>query len=131
MGVGEAVIVAGIGCRQGVTAEAVIAALEEAARTHHVKIDFMATAPMKSDEPALLEAATRLGMAFVVVAQADFELAGARTLTQSATSLKHSGSPSLSEAAALAALGPGSRLMAPRMVIGDMTVALAILGEKE
>ena len=131
MGVGQAVIVAGVGCRQGVTADTVIAALEEAARTHNVSIDFIATAPMKSDEPGLLEAATRLGMAFVVVAQADFEMAGARTLTQSAVSLKHSGSPSLSEAAALAALGPGSRLVAPRMVIGDMTVALAILGENE
>ena len=131
MGMGQAVIVAGIGCRQGVTAEAVIAALEEAARTHHVKIDFIATAPMKSDEPGLLEAATRLGMAFVVVAQADFEMAGARTLTRSDVSLKHSGSPSLSEAAALAALGSGSRLIAPRMVTGDMTVALATLGENE
>ena len=131
MGVGQAVIVAGVGCRHGVTADTVIAALEEAARTHHVTIDFIATAPMKSDEPGLLEAATRLGMAFVVVAQADFEMAGARTITQSDVSLKHSGSPSLSEAAALAALGPGSRLMAPRMAIGDMTVALAILGENE
>lgn len=131
MGVGQAVIVAGVGCRQGVAVDAVIAALEEAARSHHVSIDFIATAPMKSDEPGLLEAATRLGMAFVVVAQADFELAGVRTRTQSAVSLKHSGSPSLSEAAALAALGPGSRLIAPRMVIGDMTVALATLGENK
>ncbi|KAA3510550.1 cobalamin biosynthesis protein [Agrobacterium rosae] len=131
MGLGQAVIVAGIGCRKGTSAEAIIAALDEASKAHGVKIDFIATAPIKADEPGLMEAATRLGMAFVVVAQADFEQAGARTITQSATSLKHSGSPSLSEASALAALGPRSRLIAPRMVIGDMTVALATLGDNE
>ncbi|XUY31887.1 cobalamin biosynthesis protein [Agrobacterium rosae] len=128
---GQAVIVAGIGCRKGTSAEAIIAALDEASKAHGVTIDFIATAPIKAGEPGLMEAATRLGMAFVVVAQADFEQAGARTITQSATSLKHSGSPSLSEASALAALGPRSRLIAPRMVIGDMTVALATLGDNE
>ena len=131
MGLGQAVIVAGIGCRKGTSAEAIIAALDEASKTHGVKIDFIATAPIKADEPGLMDAATRLGMAFVVVAQADFEDASRRTITQSATSLKHSGSPSLSEASALAALGPKSRLIAPRMVIGDMTVALATLGDDE
>ncbi|MES5100861.1 cobalamin biosynthesis protein [Agrobacterium sp. BA1120] len=131
MGMGQAVIVAGIGCRKGTSAETIIAALEAASKEQGVAIDFIATAPIKADEPGLLEAATRLNMAFVVVAQPDFELASARTITQSAVSLEHSGSPSLSEAAALAALGPKSRLIAPRMVIGDMTVALATLGDNE
>ncbi|WP_421362031.1 cobalamin biosynthesis protein [Agrobacterium rosae] len=124
-------IVAGIGCRKGTSAEAIIAALDEATKAHGVKINFIATAPIKADEPGLMDAATTLGMAFVVVAQADFEEASRRTITQSATSLKHSGSPSLSEASALAALGPQSRLIAPRMVIGDMTVAFATLGDEE
>ncbi|KXG85499.1 cobalamin biosynthesis protein [Agrobacterium bohemicum] len=131
MGMDQAVIVAGIGCRRGVDADTVIAALDEVSQALGVKIDVIATAPIKADEPGLLEAATQLGMAFIVVAQADFEAASTRTITQSATSLKHSGSPSLSEAAALAALGPRSRLIAPRMVIGDMTVALATLGDDE
>jgi len=128
---GQAVIGAGIGCRKGTSAETIIAALAEASKVYGVTIDFIATAPIKADEPGLLEAATRLNMAFVVVAQPDLEQASARTITQSAVSLKHSGSPSLSEAAALAALGPKSRLIAPRMVIGDMTVALATLGDDE
>ncbi|WP_320201078.1 cobalamin biosynthesis protein [Agrobacterium sp. rho-13.3] len=128
---GQAVIVAGIGCRKGASADAIIAALEQVSRAHSVKIDFIATAPIKADEPGLMEAATRLGLAFVVVAQADFEDAGGRTTTQSETSLKHSGSPSLSEASALAALGTGSRLVAPRMVMGDITVALATFGDEE
>nr|MDX8320716.1 cobalamin biosynthesis protein [Agrobacterium sp. rho-8.1] len=131
MGMGQAVIVAGIGCRRGTSAEMIIAALDEASLIHNVKIDFIATAPIKADEPGLLEAAMRLGMAFVVVAQADFEQASVRTITQSATSLKHSGSRSLSEASALAALGPHSRLIAPRMVIGDITVAIATSGDEQ
>jgi cobalt-precorrin 5A hydrolase len=130
MVVGQAMIVAGIGCRKGVGADAIMAALHEVALAHHVKIDFIATAPIKGDEPGLLEAATRLGMAFVVVAQADFEAAGERTVTHSETSLKHSGSPSLSEASALAACGPNSKLIAPRSVLGDITIAIAVSGDQ-
>ena len=122
-------IVAGIGCRKGVSPEAVIAALEKACSAHEIEIDFIATAPMKADEPGLLEAATRLGMAFVVVAQADFDAAGACTMTRSALSLEHAGSPSVSEASALAALGDGAKLIAPRIVMGDITVALATSGD--
>lgn len=128
---GHAVIVAGIGCRRGVGADAVIAALEQASTAHQVRVDFIATAPIKADEPGLLEAATQLGMAFVVVAQVDFEAASGRTLTQSAVSLNHAGSPSVSEASALAALGENSKLIGPRMVIGDITVAFATPGDKE
>lgn len=131
MGVDKTVIVAGIGCRRDTGVEAILAALEEASQAHGVAFDFIATAPMKAREPGLLEAATRLDMAFVVVAQADFESASPRTVTRSETSLRHSGSPCLCEAAALAALGPRSRLVAPRMVIGDITVAIATSGDNE
>lgn len=124
-------IVAGVGCRRGVSPQAIISALEQACAAHEVKIDFMATAPIKANEPGLLEAATRLGMAFVVVAQADFDAASGRTLTRSTASQTHAGSPSVSEASALAALGQNSTLIAPRMVIGDITVAFATFGDKE
>lgn len=123
-------IVAGIGCRKGVSPEAVLAALAQASAKFGVAFDFVATAPIKADEPALLEAATRLGMAFVVVAQADFEAAANRALTRSELSSKYAGSPSVSEAAALAALGEASKLIAPRMIVGDITVAFATSGDK-
>ncbi|WP_337795762.1 cobalamin biosynthesis protein [Agrobacterium larrymoorei] len=122
-------IVAGIGCRRGVGAEAVIAALKQASETHGLSFEFIATAPIKADESGLLEAATKLNMAFVVVAQADFDAAGRRTSTCSTVSLAHAASPSVSEASALAALGEGSKLIAPRMVIGDITVAFATSGD--
>lgn len=123
-------IVAGVGCCKGVSPEAVMAALEQASAEHRVSFAFIATAPIKAEESALLEAATRLGMAFVVVAQADFDAAADRTLTRSELSSKHAGSPSVSEASALAALGEGSRLIAPRTVVGDITVAFATSGDK-
>lgn len=131
MGMGKAVIVVGIGCRKDTGVEAILAALRQASQAHGMTFDIMATAPIKAQEPGLLEAATRLGIAFVVVAQADFDTAGHRTATHSETSLKHSGSPCLCEAAALAALGPQSRLVAPRMVMGDITVAIATSGDDE
>jgi cobalt-precorrin 5A hydrolase len=64
-----------------------------------------------------------------VVAQADLVSAGARTLTRSERVLAMTGVPSVSEAAALAAAGPGARLLAPRVAVGPATCALAITGE--
>ena len=52
-----------------------------------------------------------------------------RTLSQSAQSLAVTGTPSVSEAAALAAAGEGSRLLGPRIVVGNVTCALAIGGD--
>jgi len=47
-------------------------------------------------------------------------------MTFSQASLDHAGSPSVSEAAALAAAGAGAKLVAPRLVVGDVTVAIAM-----
>ncbi len=46
-------------------------------------------------------------------------------LTRSAASLAATGTGSASEAAALAAAGPGARLLGPRLVLGPVTCALA------
>ena len=69
MGVGEAVTVAGIGCRRGVSVAAVLAAVE-AARGGR-RLDALATVPAKRGEPALAEAARRLGLPLLVGAVAD------------------------------------------------------------
>ena len=39
------------------------------------------------------------------------------------------GVPSVSEAAALAAAGPGARLLGPRVAVGPATCALAVTGD--
>lgn len=52
------------------------------------------------------------------------------THTRSLISQAVAGAPSVSEAAALAAVGPGGRLLGPRGVVGRVTCAIAIAGER-
>jgi cobalt-precorrin 5A hydrolase len=132
MGVGEAVIVAGIGCRKGVPAseiEAAISAALERASPPLAGIDLMATATSKRNEKGLAEAAQARGVPLVLVAPADLEIASARGATWSARVLALAGVPSVAEAAALAACGPKAKLVLPRIVMGPVTCALASAGE--
>jgi len=65
----------------------------------------------------------------VLVPQIDLESAATHTITNSERVRQHTGVPSVAEAAALAAGGPSARLLAPRMVVGPATCALATVGE--
>jgi cobalt-precorrin 5A hydrolase len=123
MGLGEAVTVAGIGCRRGVGAEEVLAAV--AAARVAVAVggrDGLATVPGKGDEAGIAAAAARLGLPLVVVAPAG----DAAVLTESRASRAATGAGSASEAAALAAAGPGARLLGPRLAVGRVTCAIAV-----
>jgi cobalt-precorrin 5A hydrolase len=128
MVVGEAVIVAGIGCRKGATAAeieaAITAALERACRPL-AQIDLMATAVTKREEKGVAEAASARGVRLIFVAPDELESASARGATWSARVLALAGVPSVAEAAALAACGPKAKLILPRIVMGPVTCALA------
>jgi cobalt-precorrin 5A hydrolase len=128
MGVGETVIVAGIGCRKGATEAqieaALTAALEQAGRPL-AKIDLLATSAQKRAEPGIAAAAKARKLPLKLVAQADLEAASARGTTWSQRVLALAGVPSVAEAAALAAAGPGSQLILPRITTGPVTCALA------
>ena len=128
MGMGEAVIVAGIGCRKGASpAEiegAIAAALERAGRPL-AKIDLMATATSKRAESGIAGAAQARGVRLVFVAPDELEIASAHGATWSARVLALAGVPSVAEAAALAACGPKAKLILPRIVVGPVTCALA------
>ena len=133
LGVGEAVIVAGIGCRKGATAAEVDAALDtalERAGRPLARIDLMATAASKSGEGGIAASAAARRLRLIFVNQADLETAGARGATWSARVLALAGVPSVAEAAALAACGPKARLILPRIVVGKVTCALAESGER-
>ncbi|MBP7241027.1 MAG: cobalamin biosynthesis protein [Amaricoccus sp.] len=117
-------MVAGIGCRRGVDAAEVIAAVA-AARAAHAAIALDTLATLKRDEPALAEAALRLGLPLLVVAPVD----DARLLTRSDASRAATGAGSASEAAALAAAGAGARLLGPRLAVGRVTCAIATRDE--
>lgn len=119
------VTVAGIGCRKGAPSDAIVAAVRAAERAFGMTVDYLATAPLKADEAGLVAAAKSLSLSLEIVAQERLEAVAAETITFSQASLDHAGSPSVSEAAALAAAGASARLVAPRLVVGHVTVAIA------
>ena len=127
MAVGEAMIVAGIGCRRGATPEEIGAALDtalERAGRPLAKIELLATSTRKREEQGIAETAASRGLRLVFVEQADLEIASARGATWSRRVLALAGVPSVAEAAALAAGGPKARLILPRIVVGPVTCAL-------
>jgi len=128
MDLGQILMVAGIGCRSGVSAEevesALIAALAPvlpAGRT----LSLIATPAAKGHEPGIIAAAAARGIPLVLITQSDLEAADPRTLTHSAHAMTAMKVHSVAEAAALAGAGPTSRLLGPRIAIGPVTCALA------
>jgi cobalt-precorrin 5A hydrolase len=126
----KAMIVAGIGCRQGASAEeitAVIAsALAQAGLTGSA-LHMIATANSKGGEHGIVAAAAAMGLRLMLVPQEKLVAAGARAQTHSERVIALKGVPSVAEAAALAAAGPSARLLAPRVVLGAATCALAMI----
>ena len=125
-------IVAGVGCRKGASAEAITAAIDASLERGGVarsKLKAIATATLKRDEPGLAATAGVFGVPLVVVEQAALERAGQHGVTHSEHALALAGVPSVAEAAALAAAGPGARLVVPRLVLGPVTCALAQNGD--
>ena len=121
-------IVAGVGCRRGAPASDVDAAIRAALDRAGVAasaLDAIATTAAKQNEAAITATAAKLGVGLVLVSDRDLQAAGPRVATRSARVLALAGVPSVAEAAALAAAGPASRLIALRLVVGAATCALA------
>ena len=128
MAVGEAVIVAGVGCRKGAAAAEIGAAISAALERCGLATDalaLIATSSAKGAEPGIRGAALALGVPMVLVEQRALVDAGERAATKSQRVLLRTGVSSLAEAAALAAAGPAARLIAQRVAIGGATCALA------
>lgn len=125
-------IVAGIGCRRGTSADQIEAVIEAAlarAGIEQRQIAMIATAALKGGERGVMDAAAARGVPLVLVPQGDLEAAGARTLTYSERVVAIAGVPSVAEAAALAAAGPSAQLIGPRIALGPATCALVQIGE--
>lgn len=128
MDLGEAMIVAGIGCRQGVTSNQVQAAVEAAFAGDVVAgrpPDLLAAPAAKKNEPGIHGAAAALGVRVMWISQTALEAASARARTRSARSMAAMNVHSVAEASALAAAGPNARLLIERLVLGPVTCALA------
>jgi cobalt-precorrin 5A hydrolase len=128
MDLGEAMIVAGVGCRKAISAAQVGSAIDAAllhSRLEGSEISLIAVPAVKGAEAGIVAAAAARGVLLVLIAQDALEAADARTLTRSARSMDTLNVHSVAEAAALAAAGPGARLLAPRIAVGPVTCALA------
>jgi cobalt-precorrin 5A hydrolase len=131
MDLGQAMIVAGIGCRRGTPATAIAAVIDAAlarAGMTNKALDIIATPAEKGSEPGIAAAASALGVPLILVPKNDLESAGERAVTRSERVLALMGVPSVAEAAALAAGGAAARLLVSRIAIGPATCALATTG---
>ncbi len=124
-------IVAGIGSQKGVSAAEVVAAVEAALEEHGLERDalsLLATARMKQDEAGIIAAGGTMNLPLILVDDDVLAEMSDLTITRSGASLAVAGTPSVSEAAALAAAGEGARLAGPRTALGRVTCAIAYGG---
>jgi cobalt-precorrin 5A hydrolase len=127
-------IAAGFGCRRGARADDVLRAFAlalEAAHSAPHEVGGLYSLARKQSESGLRDAARRLGHQFTWLGEESLTSHGASNLTHSAHSLAHAGLPSVAESCALAGAralaGPSASvvLLAPRVVLGAVTCALA------
>ena len=116
-------IVAGIGCRRGCSANDVVVAVRAAEARSACTAVALAAPDFKRDEPGLHDAAVRLGLPIRFIARDALLRAQSRCVTHSAAALDATGLSSVAEAAALAAAGAPLRLL--RIQFGAATCALA------
>ncbi|UCI09993.1 cobalamin biosynthesis protein [Mesorhizobium sp. B1-1-8] len=124
-------MVAGIGSRKGINVEDVLAAVETALEAHGLALtalSALATARLKQDEAAIMAAARQLGLPLIVVDDEALKAPSSATPSHSDLSQAHARTPSVSEAAALAAAGKNAQLLGPRTVVGPVTCAIALGG---
>ena len=114
--------VAGLGFKRDVTLASLREALEAAGGP--AGLAAVATVSDKADAEVLKQLARECGVPIKAVAAE--VLAGIDTPTQSNLIAKKFGTGSVAEAAALAAAGPGARLIATRVVSQDRTATAAI-----
>jgi len=115
-------IVAGFGFRGAATAESLRDALARAAGERRVTA-FAAPAD-KAQAACLDQLADEMGIAVHAIAASD--LSRQTTATEAPPVRAARGTGSVAEAAALAAAGPGGRLLAPRSISADRLATCAI-----
>lgn len=112
--------IAGIGFREAAQVESLLDAL---ARAGAADLRHIALPEVKARHQAAMQL-SRLGYHLHPVSAA--ALTAPATLTDSAASRAAHGTGSVSEACALAAIGPGARLIAPRAISADGMATAAI-----
>ena len=121
-------IAAGIGCKRGAPASDIEAAIRTALARAQIgadALDAIATMQTKSTEPGIRAIAETFRIALIIVPELELIAANDRVDTHSERVTALAGVGSVAEAAALAAAGPASKLIVPRLIVGAATCALA------
>lgn len=118
-------IVAGVGFRAACTAEDIAALVRQVAVAAGVEVSRLAAPAFKAEAPALARAAELLGLELVLAPEAALEAVQHLCPSRSQAAQAATGFASVAEACALAAAGPGARLLGPRTSNGTATCALA------
>lgn len=118
--------IVGVGCRRGVEAERIIAAIQEALAEAGVvpeSVRFIATADVKTGEAGLLHAAEKLGLPLRIIGSAEIR-ASRREFALSRLVQEKINLPAVAEPAALLA-GRRTQLLLARRTYQGITVAIA------
>lgn len=119
-------LIIGVGCRRGVTCEAVVAAIREALDRAGRSLDqvrLLATADIKADEAGLVAAARQLGLPLRFISSAAIRQTP-RAFQTSALAQEKVDLPAVAEPSALLA-GRRTQLLLPRQILHSLTVAIA------
>lgn len=118
-------IAIGIGAHSAVTDTDILAAVVSIASSVDLDANTLATFDTAPFAGAVKSIAEGAGYAFIAMPIASLEARASECQTRSQRSLDATGVPSIAEAAALAAAGPGSRLIVARLICGKVTAAAA------
>jgi len=121
-------IAAGIGCKRGASASDIEGAIRTALARAQIgadALDVVATIETKGAEAGIRAAAKKFGVSLLVIPALELAGVGDRVETRSERVTALAGVGSVAEAAALAAAGPASKLIARRLIVGAATCALA------
>ncbi len=124
----EAVIVAGVGCRRGTSADEIERVVRLALGMHELpaeRLQAIATESGKATEPAFPEVARRLSVQLVACTTSDLGRVADQVLTPSRFVLEAKGLPSIAEASAIVAAGRNARLLGRRIASERATCAIA------
>lgn len=121
-------IVAGIGCRRGTSADELERVVRLALGLHELpieRLDAIATESEKATEPGFPELARRLSVRLIACTVNDLDRVAGQVLSPSKLVLEAKGLPSIAEASALVVAGRGARLLGARMASERATCAIA------
>ena len=118
-------MIAGIGCRRDCPAEDIVALVRRAEAAVGAGVTALAAPAAKAGEAGLHAAAGALGVVLLLVEHAALAAVQETCVTRSVCAERALGVASVAEGCALAAAGPGARLVLARIASARATCALA------